>query len=469
MGVTTNVLIVDDEPNVRLVLSEALGSQGYACAEAADGRKALEYIKQNHPDIVILDLKMPGMGGMEALKEIRVLDPDAAVIIVTAFGTRETAYEAIREGAYDYFSKPADIQDVRVVVGRAAERVRLSRDLRKLKEKEDDANAPQGILGNSVVVRRLCELLLRISRSDSTVLITGESGTGKELAARILHHQSQRRNGPFVAVNCAAIPETLLEAELFGHEKGAFTGAQQQRIGRFESADSGTVFLDEIGDMPPTMQIKMLRVLQERTFERVGGVKPVHVDIRLITATNRDLALSVREGQFREDLFYRLNVVPVHIPPLRDRAEDVPLLAEFFLQKLRDSRGIGPKGLSAGAMTRLMEYAWPGNVRELDNIIQRAVLLAGGDEITESEMLDILGAGASRGQAFAFDPELFTDPEKREEFTLQGAVEEVTEEIERRIIEKALTACNGKRNETADMLKISRKSLHNKMKKYGIR
>ncbi|HAK60450.1 MAG TPA: two-component system response regulator [Nitrospiraceae bacterium] len=465
----TNVLIVDDEPNVRLVLSEALGSQGYVCAEAGDGHTALEHVKQDHPDIVILDLKMPGMSGMEALKEIRVLDPDAAVIIVTAFGTRETAYEAIREGAYDYFSKPVDIHDVRVVVGRAAERVRLLRDLRKHKEKEAYSHTSQNILGESVVVRRLRELLLRLSRSDSTVLITGESGTGKELAARILHHQSERRNGPFVAVNCAAIPETLLEAELFGHEKGAFTGAQQQRIGRFESADNGTVFLDEIGDMPPAMQIKMLRVLQERTFERVGGAKPVHVDIRLIAATNRDLALSVREGQFREDLFYRLNVVPVHIPPLRDRVEDVPLLAEFFLQKLRDSRGIGPKRLSGGALLRLREYAWPGNVRELDNIIQRAVLLAEGDEITESEMVDILGAGASRGQAFAFDPDLFTDPEKRKEFTLQGAVEEVTDGIERRIIEKALTACGGKRNETADMLKISRKSLHNKMKKYGMR
>ena len=464
----TKILIVDDEPSMRFFLSEALGKQGYACSEAGDGEEALGRLKESRPDIVILDLKMPRMGGMEALKKIRALDPDIAVIIVTAFGTRETAHEAIQEGAYDYFSKPADINEVRVVVGRAAERVRLLRTVRQLQGETEQAYAPERILGKSPPILHLRELLLKVAGSDSTVLITGESGTGKELAAKVLHYQSRRRNGPFVAVNCAAIPETLLEAELFGHEKGAFTGAHQLRIGRFESADKGTVFLDEIGDMPAAMQTRILRVLQERTFERVGGVKPLHVDIRLITATHRDLSQAVAEGKFREDLYYRLNVVPVPIPPLRERREDIPLLADFFLQKCKDSLGLVRKRLSSGAEAQLMQYRWPGNVRELDNIIQRAVLLSSGEEISGDEMTGILGAGATKNFEYLIESDLFNDPEKRTRLSLPGAVEEITEQIEKQIIQKALEAQGGKRQETADMLKISRKSLHNKMKKYGI-
>lgn len=464
----TKILIVDDEQNMRFFLSEALGKQGYACSEAGDGQEALERMKEDRPDIVILDLKMPRMGGMETLKKIRALDPDVAVIIVTAFGTRETAYEAVREGAYDYFSKPVDINEVRAVVGRAAERVRLLKTVAELQRKSEELYAPERILGRSPAIQRLRELLLKLAGSDSTVLIMGESGTGKELAAKVIHYQSRRRYGPFVAVNCAAIPETLLEAELFGHEKGAFTGAHQQRIGKFESAGGGTVILDEIGDMPAAMQTKILRVLQERTFERVGGIKPLHVDIRLIAATHRDLSRAVAEGKFREDLYYRLNVVPVPIPPLRERREDIPILSEFFLQKCKDSLGLAHKRLSPGAEARLMEYRWPGNVRELDNIIQRAVLLSAGEEITEGEMTGILGTGATKGFEYLIESDLFSDPEKRKRLSLPGAVEEITEQIEKQIIQKALEAQGGKRQETADMLKISRKSLHNKMKKYGI-
>ncbi len=465
---TTKVLIVDDEPNMRFVLSEALTKEGYACSEAGDGLQAMERIKEDPPDIVVLDLKMPRMGGMETLRKIHGLDPDMAVIIITAFGTRETAYEAMREGAYDYFSKPVNIHEVRVVVGRAAERVRLARTVRRIQEKAEGSYAAEAVLGRGHAVERLRELLLKLSRSESTVLITGESGTGKELAAKVIHYQSKRKGGPFAAVNCAAIPEALLEAELFGHEKGAFTGAHQQRMGRFESAGGGTVFLDEIGDMPLAMQTKILRVLQDRTFERVGGVKTVRVDIRLIAATNRDLAAAVKDGAFREDLYYRLNVVPVHIPPLRERREDIPVLAEHSLRRCRDELGLVRKNLSPGALSVLMDYHWPGNIRELDNIIQRAVLLSSGEEISEEEMTAILGAGTVKGGGHLVAPGLFSDPEKSRRFSLQATVEQVTEQIEKQIIVQALEFQGSKRQETADMLKISRKSLHNKMKKYGI-
>ena len=437
---TVKVLIVDDEPSMRFFLSEALGKQGYLCSEAEDGHKAVERIKEDAPDIVILDLKMPRMGGMEALKKIRVLDPDAAVIIVTAFGSRETAYEAVREGAYDYFTKPADVNEVRMVVRRAAERVRLLRTVSRLQRKSEDLYAAESILGKSPAVLHIRELLLKLAHTDSTVLITGESGTGKELAAKVLHYQSRRRHGPFVAVNCAAIPENLLESELFGHEKGAFTGAHRQRLGKFESADGGTIFLDEIGDMPPAMQTKILRVLQERAFERVGGTAPMRVNIRLLAATHRDLLSAIAGGSFREDLYYRLNVVPVHLPPLRERKEDITILADFFLQSHRDSLGIARKRFSSGALTRLTEYPWPGNIRELDNIVQRAMLLSSGEEITEAEMAGILGPGTAKALERFIEPDLFSDPDKLKRFSLQNKVEDITEQIEKQIIQKALEA-----------------------------
>jgi DNA-binding NtrC family response regulator len=462
------VLIVDDEPAMRFFLSEALSKQGYVCAEAADGREALDRLQDNAHDVVILDLRMPRMGGMETLAKIRLLDPAVAVIIVTAFGSRETAFTALLEGAYDFFTKPVDVQEVRIVVGRAAERVRLLRELGRLRKKKENEYGPEAFLGKSAPVQRLRELLLKLAQTDSTALITGESGTGKELAAHIVHYQSRRREGPFVAVNCAAIPETLLEAELFGHEKGAFTGAHQMRIGKFEAGNNGTVFLDEIGDMPLSMQTRLLRVLQERTFDRVGGTTPVRVDIRLLAATNRDLAAAMKTGAFREDLYYRLNVVPVHIPPLRDRPEDIAELTEFFLRKCGNELGLAYKRCSPGALAALMEYRWPGNVRELDNIIQRAVILSAGEEVTEQEIRAILGCRDDERQGPAVPPDLFKDAAGRKAFSLQDTLEKMTGQVEKRIIEQALSVQDGKRQETADLLKISRKSLHNKMKKYGI-
>ncbi len=461
------ILIVDDEASMRFFLSEALSKQGYRCTEAPDGQQALARMQEERHDVVILDLKMPRMGGRETLAKIRAIDPDTVVIIVTAFGSRETAYEALNAGAYDFFSKPVDINEVRTVVGRAAERVGLMRTIRLLRNDRAGAFGPDSFLGGSDVVLKLRETFRKLAQSDSTVLITGESGTGKELAAQIIHFQSRRNQGPFVAVNCAAIPETLLEAELFGHEKGAFTGAYHQRIGKFEAGNGGTVFLDEIGDMQPAMQTKILRVLQERTVERVGGVKPFPVDIRLIAATNRDLPAAVKNGAFREDLFYRLNVVPVHIEPLRSRPEDILVLAEFFLRQCKDNAG-GLKRLSSGAQAELKEYHWPGNVRELDNIMQRAALLSAGEEISEEEMRSILGANETDSHGQLVDPEVFSDPEKRKRFTLSDAVGKVVGRIEKQIIQQALDAAGGRRQETADLLKISRKSLHNKMKKYDM-
>jgi DNA-binding NtrC family response regulator len=462
------ILIVDDEARMRYILSEALGKQGYQCTEAIDGQKALERMQEERQDVVILDLKMPRMGGMETLMKIRSMDPDTAIIIVTAHTSRETAYDALNGGAYDFFSKPVDIQEVSTVVGRAAGRVQLLRTIHHLQSKTEVDYGPDRFLGKSAAVLRLREMLQKLAQSDSTVLITGESGTGKELAAQIIHYRSRRSRGPFIAVNCAAIPETLLEAELFGHEKGAFTGAYQQRIGKFEAGNGGTVFLDEIGDMPPVMQTKILRVLQERTVERIGGLKPSPVDIRLIAATNRGLSAAVQSGAFREDLFYRLNVVPVHIAPLRDRPEDIPVLAAFFLHRSKDNTGSAQKRLTPGALSALMEYHWPGNVRELDNIIQRAILLSAGEEITEDETKSILSVQGADAEGTFVPPDLFRDPEKNKQFALPDMVDNVIERIEKQIIRQALDAVGGKRQETADLLKISRKSLHNKMKKYGI-
>jgi DNA-binding NtrC family response regulator len=459
------ILIVDDGAGMRFILSEALSKQGYQCTEVADGQQALERMQEERQDVVILDLK----GGMETLMKIRSLDSDTAVIIVTAHPSRETAYDALNQGAYDYFPKPFDIEEVCTVVGRAAEHVHLLRTMHRLQTTKTDVEyGPDRFLGQSAAVLRLREMLQKLARSDSTVLITGESGTGKELAARIIHYQSRRSRGPFIAVNCAAIPEALLEAELFGHEKGAFTGAYQQRIGKFEAGNGGTVFLDEIGDMPPVMQTKILRVLQERTVERVGGLKPSPVDIRLIAATNRGLSAAVQSGSFREDLFYRLNVVPVHIAPLRDRPEDIPELAAFFLHRSKDNSGSVQKRLTPGALSALMGYHWPGNVRQLDNIIQRAILMSAGEEITEDETRSILSDQGADAEGTFVPPDLFRDPGKNKQFALPDMVDNVIERIEKQIIQQALDAAGGKRQETADLLKISRKSLHNKMKKYSM-
>ncbi len=460
------ILIVNDDASMRFFLSEALTKQGYQCTEAADGQQALARMQDERQDVVILDLKMPRMDGMETLENIRSIDPDIVIIIVTASGSREMAYEALNAGAYDYFSKPLDINEVRTVVGRAAERVLLLRTLHQFQRNREGAYGPDSFLGVSNAVLELREKLRKLAQSETTVLITGESGTGKELAAQIIHFQSRRNQRPFVAVNCAAIPEALLEAELFGYEKGAFTGAYHQRIGKFEAGSGGTVFLDEIGDMPMIMQTKILRVLQERTVERVGGVQAFPVDIRLIAATNSNLLASVKNGIFREDLLYRLNVVPIHIPPLRERPEDIAVLSASFLHHCKDNALRGERRLSPGALAALREYHWPGNVRELDNIMQRAALLSAGEEVSEKEMRSILGVQNDAADGRFVAPDLFLDPEKSSLFSLSDAVEKAIKRIEKQIIQQALVAAGGKRQKTADLLKISRKSLHNKMKKY---
>ncbi len=443
------ILIIDDDAPMRFFLAEAMRKEGYACDEAASGREGLEKLGRGDTPVVLLDLKMPGMGGLEVLKEIRRIDPEAPVLIVTAFGTKDAALEAVRQGAYDFFTKPVDLEEMRVVVRRAVERARLQVEVRALREEVLSLSPFEGLVGESRPMREVFALIHRVAESDVTVLITGESGTGKELVARTIHAQSGRASGPFIQVNCAAIPETLLEAELFGHEKGAFTGADRQRTGKFEAADGGTIFLDEIGDMSLAMQAKTLRVLQEHAFERVGGTKTVRSDFRLIAATNKDLLKAAQEGQFREDLYYRLHVVPIRLPPLRERLEDLPHLVDFLLRRYGEKLGKAIREVSPEVFRLFYDYPWPGNVRELENVIQRGMVLAKGDAIQEEDVADALqqGTGALETRA-----------------TLSNAVEE----REKAILLEALQRHRWRRQEAAEALGITRRTLFNKMKKYGL-
>lgn len=445
------ILIIDDDAPMRFFLAEAMRKEGYACEEAASGREGLEKLGGGNTPVVLLDLKMPGMGGLEVLKEIRRIDPEAPVLIVTAFGTKEAALEAVRQGAYDFFTKPVDLEEMRVVVRRAAERARLQAEVRSLREEVLSLSPFEGLVGEGKAMQEVFALIHRVAESDVTVLITGESGTGKELVARTIHAKSGRASGPFIQVNCAAIPETLLDAELFGHEKGAFTGADRQRTGKFEAADSGTIFLDEIGDMSLAMQAKTLRVLQEHAFERVGGTKTIRSDFRLIAATNKDLLKAVQEGQFREDLYYRLHVVPIHLPPLRERMEDLPLLITFLMRRYGEKMGKAVRELAPEALRLFYDYPWPGNVRELENVIQRGMVLAKGDVIREEDVAGTLQQGHGSGEV-------------ESPATLTNAVEE----REKAVLLEVLQRHRWKRQEAAEALGITRRTLFNKMKKYGL-
>ncbi|MBD3347690.1 MAG: response regulator, partial [Candidatus Eisenbacteria bacterium] len=393
-GARLRILVVDDQSSVRELLRAVLESDGHEVDDAFDGASALESLKSGFHDLVIMDIRMPGIDGVEALARMKEVSPRTGVLMMTAYASVETAVKAMKLGAFDYITKPIDIDEVRSVI-----RKFTSRD--ELRE-EDRAGAPSGepdtdLVGASPAFREVVELAHRVAESDATVLVLGESGTGKEVVAREIHRKSDRARRPFVAVNCSAIPEGLLESELFGHEKGAFTGAVRQKKGRFETADGGTVFLDEIGDMSPALQAKLLRFLQERVVQRVGGTSDTEVDVRVLAATNKDLETEIREGRFRDDLYYRLNVVTITIPPLRERTEDVPVLARHFLMK-QSRPGGKPKKMSPRAMRLAMEYDWPGNVRELENVIQRAVVLSRGETIFPEHLpakIQALGSGAA--------------------------------------------------------------------------
>ncbi len=452
------ILIADDEESMRFFLSEMIKKEGYLFETAVDGGDALSKIKGSSFDIAILDLKMPKLSGMELLSEIKKVSPETVVIIITAHGTRNIAMEAIEKGAYDYFTKPFDVNEMRIVIKRAVEKIGLQKEINGLKETLQEKYGLGNIIGDSPPMQKVYDLVRKIADTDITVLITGESGTGKELIAQILHYMSNRKDKPFVKVNCAAIPETLLEEELFGHEKGAFTGAHQQKPGKFEIANNGTMFLDEIGDMTLSTQTKILRVIQEREFERIGGVKPIKVDVRLIAATNRDLMQAISEGKFREELYYRLNVMPIHLPPLRERQSDIPLLAEHFIKKYNKRFNKNIKGIMPEANDILLKYNWPGNIRELENLIQRGVVLA-KDEIG-AEIIPLCPPLLKGGEGGLF--------EEAEELPMLKRAEKGREELEKEMILEALKMEKWRREETAKRLKISRKSLHNKMKKYGL-
>jgi len=454
------ILVVEDDASMGFFLSEAMRKEGYQVNVVASGEEALERIAKDLFHLVILDLKLPSMDGMEVLANIKMTNPELVVIMITAHGSKDIAIEAIRKGAYDYFTKPFDINEMRVVVRRALERGYLQDELRQLRERVEKRRGFYNIVGNSKGMRDVFDMAETVFDNDVTVLITGESGTGKELIAEAIHYNSPRRAKPFVKLNCVAIPETLLESELFGYEKGAFTGATRQKPGKFELAHHGTLLLDEIGDMTLATQAKLLRVLQESEVERVGGMRPIKVDVRIIASTNQDLAHLVKERRFREDLYFRLNVLPIHIPPLRERREDIPPLMDHFINLSTTKLHKDVERFSDDAIDLLINYSWPGNVRELENVVQRAVVLSKERVIQEWSLPPEI-----RGQS----KEAFFDMEKLEaDLPLNEKVEMIVAEVEKKLIIQALDKVEWKRERAASLLRISLKTLYNKMNKYGL-
>jgi two-component system response regulator HydG len=445
---TATLLVADDDSAVRQSLERTLTREGYRVLLASDGQAALERLQGGGIDLVLSDLKMPGLTGLELLRAAKVVAPEVDVIMLTAFGTVEEAVKAMKEGACDFLTKPFQRAQLIRVINQALERRALIAQNRALQRRLDDLLRQGNIIGTSPAFRRMMTLVDQVATSSATVLIQGESGTGKELIARAIHDKSPRRNGPFVAVNCAALPETLLESELFGYEKGAFTGAAGRKEGRFELAGGGTLFLDEVGDLSPVTQPKILRVLQEGEFERVGGTRTIRVDVRIVAATNQELAQLVREKRFREDLYYRLNVITVTAPPLRERREDVRVLAEHFLRvyAAKNNRRLD-EGFSEDAIRRLEAYSWPGNVRELENVVERAVVLARGSCVELSDLPDSV-AGAT----------------PLPEGVISFKIGTPLHEVETRMLEETLRATKGNKTLTAKILGIDPKTVFRKLK-----
>ncbi len=469
-GARWRVLVVDDEEAARYGMRRALGGYGYEVEEAGSVEEARTAVAARRPDLMLLDVNLPGTSGLEYLRELAGEGERAPlVVMVTAYGSERVAVEAIKAGAYDYLSKPFEIDDLRLVVKNALETVGLRRENRSLRQRIELEGAQRGaLIGNSEAMMRVRSMIEKVAETDATVLVRGESGTGKELVARELHERSShRRRGSFVAVNCAALPSELIESELFGHEKGAFTGAAGRRRGKFEQADGGTLFLDEIGDMSANVQAKLLRALEERRIERLGGSDSIPVDVRIVSATHRPLEQDIERGSFRADLFYRLQVVTIEIPALRDRREDIPNLAETFARQAAERYGLAPRTLAPSALRRLVEYHWPGNVRELRNAVERSMILAEGGEVTSKDLPDEIG-GPGRTQkesaappAAAFEPGALAVP-----FT--SDFREDRREFERRYIARCLEETGGNVTRAAAILGMHRQSLQHKLRELGL-
>ncbi len=448
------ILVTDDDENLRWVLQTQLEQMGYAAVTAADGAGAIEAIEKEPPALVLTDLKMPGMSGMDLLEQIRRDYSEIPVLIITAFGTIQNAVQAMRAGAYDYLTKPIDYDELALAVSRALEHFRLVEEVRTLRASLDRKYGFENIIGHSEALLSVLDTAVRAAQSNSTILIHAETGTGKELLAKAIHFNSRRRDRPFVTINCGAIPRDLLESELFGHVKGSFTGATTHKAGKVEIADRGTLFLDEIGEMPGELQVKLLRLIQEGELEKVGATSPVKIDVRFVAATHRNLRAMIEDGTFREDLYYRLAVIPLELPPLRDRAEDIPELVQHFFLKAKEAQGRPDLVLPASLLPRFQEYRWPGNVRELENVIERIAVLARGDEITLADLPDFL-----RRERPAVDM-------LQLELPAQGVS---LEAVEKELILRALEKFHGNQTHAARYLDISRKALIYRMEKHGIR
>jgi two-component system, NtrC family, response regulator HydG len=449
MKVNQSILIVDDDFAHRTMLKKLLGGWGYEVFEADDGSEAIENVHKQSFDLILMDIRMLKVSGIEALEKIKIINPAIPVIIMTAYASVETAVDALKKGAYDYLTKPLDFDELKIAINRATEHNRLKKENEDLKERLGEKFDKQNIIGRSPLMVNLLEIAEQVAATEATVLITGESGTGKEMIANAIHYNSLRKGAPFIKINCAALAESLLESELFGHEKGAFTGADKRRDGKFRQADGGSIFLDEVSEMSAAMQVKLLRVLQERELTPVGGAEVIAVNVRVIAASNKNLKKEMEQKRFREDLFYRLNVVALQVPALSDRKEDIPLLAQHFLLMFATKNKKNIKGFTPQSMEKIVKYAWPGNVRELMNAVERAVVLSRSEYLDADDMVLLMTDNQVTGDYQQSSPENMP-----------------LNEVEKRSILEAVNACGGNKSEAARRLGITRKTLRKKLDKY---
>jgi two-component system nitrogen regulation response regulator GlnG len=464
----SRILIADDDESMRWVLSKAFAPPKYQSETVGQADDALKKLRESGYDVLLMDIRMPGMSGLEALSQAKLLQPDLAVIIITAYGTMMTAIEAMKWGAYDYLTKPFDVEELELIVQKALKAQALARENMELRANLRRKYDINNLVGSSEKMQEVYKAIGRVADKDVTVLIQGESGTGKEMVARAIHYNSRRASGPFIPVNCVAIPENLLESEMFGHVRGAFTGATATRTGKFELAKGGTLFLDEVADIGLDLQGKLLRALQEREIEPVGGQGVTKVDVRVIAATNRDLAAALRGGRFREDLYYRLDVVPIELPPLRDRKEDIPELAAYFVQRFAGEMSIEPRSIEPAAVELLQSYDWPGNVRELENLIKRIMVMQTDRAITPEHVVLALPREPQTTTTCATWDQI-VEQELGRMANMPELYERLLEKLEEPVLRKVLERCQGNQVRAAEMLGINRNTLHKKMKKLGLK